>query len=214
MLHYDIWQSAGEYSSLKDSMKAIGKDATLVEEIIEMTDYLIDQISYQEKIIRLPFSQPLMVHSRYTRSQILAAFGQSNLDKASSAREGVLNIKSQNTELLFVTLEKSEENYSPTTMYHDYAISDTLFHWQSQNSTKSASGKGLEYINHKKKEKKILLFVRERNKDEYGNTMGFVFLGKVNYRSHYGSKPMNIEWDLEIPIPSFLWKASGKMAVG
>lgn len=214
MLHHDIWQSAGDFKSLQESLKAIGSSDVLTREIIEVTDYFIDNINYQEQNISLPYHQPLMVHSRYTRSQILAAFGESTLDRVSSAREGVLNMKSKKTELLFVTLEKSEENYSPTTLYDDYAISSNIFHWQSQNTTKPDSGKGQEYINHKQLGKNILLFVRERNTDEYKNTMGFVFLGKVNYRSHYGSKPMSIEWDLEIPIPSFLWKASGKMAVG
>lgn len=35
-------------------------------------------------------------------------------------------------------------------MYQDYAISETLFHWQSQNSTSEDRGKGLSYINHVK----------------------------------------------------------------
>jgi hypothetical protein len=62
--------------------------------------------------------------------------------------------------------------------------------------------------------KNILLFVREKNKDSYGNTMSYVFLGKVFYQSHYGSKPMSITWKLERDIPAFLWKEMAKMAVG
>ena len=44
--------------------------------------------------------------------------------------------------------------------------------------------------------------------------MGYVFLGDVNYKEHYGSKPMSINWELCEPIPPFLWKDSAKMAVG
>ncbi|MFB1003524.1 MAG: DUF3427 domain-containing protein [Bacteroidia bacterium] len=108
---------------------------------------------------------------------------------------------------------KSEENFSPTTMYDDYAISETLFHWQSQNKTRNDSGKGLTYIHHKKNEKNILLFVREKAKNEFSNTNGYVFLGLGNLKGHYGSKPMNIEWQLNEPIPAYLWEESAKMKI-
>ena len=33
-------------------------------------------------------------------------------------------------DLFFITLDKSEKEYSPTTMYDDYPISQTLFHYR------------------------------------------------------------------------------------
>lgn len=159
-------------------------------------------------------SQPLKLHSRYTREQILVAFGASTFKKQSSNREGVVNLGSKNTELLLVTLEKTEDNYSPTTMYNDYAVSEKIFHWQSQNSSKPEMGKGLSYITHKENGKYILLFVREKKSDEFGNTMSYVFLGAVNYIEHYGSKPMSIKWGLQVSIPPYIWKETAKMAVG
>jgi hypothetical protein len=156
----------------------------------------------------------LQLHSRYTREQILAAFGDHSFDRKSSNREGIVNPEGKNTELLLVTLEKSEEDYSPTTLYNDYAISETLFHWQSQNSASPDDGKGRSYINHLQNKRTILLFIREKNTDEFGNTMGYVFLGISNYKEHLGSKPMNIKWELNEPMPPYLWKDSAKMAVG
>jgi len=214
MLHYDIWQKQGGFDSLEESIKTIGKNMVLVEEIIEITKILLDKIDFKEYDLTLPFIQPMKVHGRYTRDQILAAFGLSTFEKKSSNREGIAENKTINTELLFIDLIKSEEDFSPTTMYDDYAISEHLFHWQSQNKTRSDRGKGLTYINHKKLNKKILLFIRERAKDQFGNTMGYVFLGKGNLVHHYGSKPMSIHWKLDIPMPSFLWKESAKLAVG
>ena len=123
-------------------------------------------------------------------------------------------MESKNTELLLVTLEKTEENYSPTTMYNDYAVSEKIFHWQSQNSAKPETGKGLSYITHKENSKSILLFVREKNTDEFGNTMSYVFLGAIDYLEHTGSKPMSIKWRLQVPIPPYIWKEIAKMAVG
>ena len=214
MLHYDVWQTIGNVKSIEESIKSIGKNIVLTKEILEVLEILIEKIDFIEKEILLDYSQPLKIHSRYTREQILAAFGDSIFLKKSSNREGVVNLEIKNTELLLVTLEKTEKNYSPTTMYNDYAISKNIFHWQSQNSSKPEIGKGLAYINHKKNNKKILLFVREKNTDQYGNTMGYVFLGNVNYQEHYGAKPMSINWELDEPLPPYLWKSTVKMAVG
>lgn len=214
MLHYDIWKDAGGFNSLEESIRAIGKNKVLVAEIIELLVILIDKIDFLELDIDLPYSQPLKVHARYTRDQILAAFRHSTFYKKSKNREGNAENKELNTDLLFIDLIKSEKDFSPSTLYEDYAISETLFHWQTQNASRPDLGKGLGYIRHIETGKKILLFIRERKKDEFGNTMGYVFLGEGNITEHSGSKPMNIKWLLEEPMPPYLWKDSAKMAVG
>ncbi|MDX1364987.1 MAG: DUF3427 domain-containing protein, partial [Arenibacter latericius] len=214
MLHYDVWKGSEGFKSINESIEAIGKNKVLVKEIIEVLEILLDKISFKELDIELPYKQPLKLHSRYTRDQILAAFGLSTFNKKSTNREGVAENKTLNTEVLFIDLIKSEEDFSPSTMYNDYAISETLFHWQSQNKTRADKGKGLTYIHHQKLNKKILLFVREKAKDEFGNTMGYVFIGEGNIQKHYGSKPISINWHLSEPLPQYLWKTSAKMAVG
>jgi superfamily II DNA or RNA helicase len=214
MLHYDIWQNPGGFQSLEESIRAIGKNTILTEEIIEVLEILIDRIDFFERDIKLQYAQPLKLHGRYTREQILAAFGFSTFQKKSRNREGVAENKELKTELLFIDLVKSEKDFSPTTLYQDYAISETLFHWQTQNATSSANGKGLSYINHQNLGKTILLFVREKKSDEFNNTMSYVFLGDGKIIDFYGSKPMSIKWELSEPIPPYLWKDSAKMAVG
>lgn len=214
MLHYDIWQNAGGFESLVESIKAIGKNKVLLNEIIEILELLIDRVDFKELDIQLPYNQPLKLHARYTRDQILVAFGLSTFEKKSSNREGAAENKSLNTEILFINLVKSEENFSPTTMYDDYAISETLFHWQSHNAYGPDTEKGKSYIKHIEKNKKILLFVREKANDEKGNTIGYVFIGEGVFQDTEGSKPMSIKWELKEPIPEYLWKASAKMSVG
>ena len=214
MIHYDVWQERNGFNSLQESLESIGKNKVLLSEIIEVLEILIDKIDFLEKDMALPYSQPLKLHSRYTREQIFAAFGMSNFETKTSNREGVAWIKDLNTELLFIDLIKSEEDFSPSTLYQDYAISERLFHWQTQNSARPDQGKGLSYINHVKLGKRILLFVRERNEDEYKNTMSYVFLGEATFVEYYGSKPMSITWELNEPMPHYLWKDSAKMAVG
>ncbi|MDX6190961.1 DUF3427 domain-containing protein [Flavobacterium sp. Fl-318] len=213
MLHYDVWQSAAGFESLEKSIIQIGKNKTLTNEIIEVLEILIDKIGFKEIEIELPYNQPLKLHARYTRDQILTAFRLSTFNKKSSNREGAAENKSLNTEVLFINLIKSEENFSPTTMYDDYAISETLFHWQSHNAYGPETTKGASYIKHLKINKKILLFIREKGKDENGNALGYVFIGEGIFKETEGSKPMNIKWELNEPIPNYLWKESAKMSI-
>ena len=213
MLYYDIWNSNSDFTSLTEAFQSLSKDEHMISEIYEVITILSDRISFIESSINLPFKQPLKLHSRYTKDQIMTAFELSTFTKKHSNREGVAENKDLNTELLFIDLIKSEESFSPTTMYDDYALSETLFHWQSQNGTRNDLGKGLTYINHKKDNKNILLFVREKAKNEFNNRNGYVFIGKGDLKKHYGSKPMNIEWELQEPIPAYLWTESSKMKV-
>lgn len=214
MLHYDVWQSTGGFDSLEKSIIQIGKNKILVNEIIEVLEILIDKVGFKEIDIELSYNQPLKLHARYTREQILVAFGLSTFEKKSSNREGAAENKSLNTEILFINLIKSEENFSPTTMYDDYAISETLFHWQSHNAYGPETTKGISYIKHRENDKKILLFVREKGKDENGNTLGYVFIGEGVFKDTEGSKPMSIKWELSEPLPNYLWKESAKMSIG
>lgn len=176
---------------------------------------LVKELTEQEQPIMqaLPDVSPRL-HARYAREQILVAFGATTFERQTPAREGVFVLKDQNIELMFVTLDKNEKQFSPTTMYHDYAINEHRFHWQSQNSARPDKGRGLEYIQHRKVGKRLFLFVREQTKDEYGRTMGFVNYGEVEYVSHTGSQPMSITWKLKAPMPSFMWHQAAKLAIG
>ena len=123
-------------------------------------------------------------------------------------------LKRENTELLFVTLDKSDFKHNPTTMYLDYFISEQLFHWQSQNSTSPESPVGQSYIHQAERKKQILLFVREATSDEHGLRMAFVFCGSLHFVSNEGSKPMSITWRMSSPPPPELLNEGKKLAVG
>lgn len=112
--------------------------------------------------------------------------------------------KEIDTEVFFVTLNKSDKEFSPTTQYKDYVISENMFHWESQNS-EAHTNKGQRYVNQQANGKRFLLFVREDKKDVYGNTAPFYCFGFVNYVSSTGDFPMSITWQTQQPImPQFL----------
>jgi hypothetical protein len=39
-------------------------------------------------------------------------------------------------------------------------------------------------------------------------------VGEANFIETEGSKPMSIKWELNEPMPNYLWKESAKMSVG
>lgn len=217
MFHYDIWQAPGtkhKLKSLTESLNRLFENEILVDELNTLIDYLISKIDVIEKPIDLGFSFPLQLHSRYSRDQILVALDEHSFTKASANREGVALNKEHQTEALFITLKKTDKEYSPSTQYNDYAISEYLFHWQSQNHASAQTSKGKAYIDQRSSDLNILLFVREQPKDEYGYSMNYVFLGLADFISYEGAKPMNIEWKLKEPIPAYLYHESAKLAVG
>lgn len=217
MAHYDFWQKPGKdfgFEALEESLDVLTSDSILKSESIELLNCAMERIVTEEYPMEIHVSSALNLHARYSRDEILSAFGEHRFEKKSSSREGVLEIKSINAELLFVTLQKTDKRFSPTTLYHDYAISEKLFHWQSQNSSRPDRGKGLSYVQQKENGKTIILFVREQSHDEYGRAMEFVNLGPVQIGSHHGSQPMNITWELKYPLPSWLWQEAAKLAVG
>ncbi len=110
--------------------------------------------------------------------------------------------------MVFVTLNKSDKEYSPSTLYEDYAISQSQFHWQSMNKTQEQSEEGQRIINQKENGWKYVLFVRDSKTDEFGNTNGYYCLGMMDFNSSHGECPMNVVWDMHEPIPGFYSRIS------
>jgi superfamily II DNA or RNA helicase/HKD family nuclease len=155
---------------------------------------------------------PLMVHAQYTRDEILVGLGHWTLSKRPDQREGVLHLSTTKVDAFFVTLQKTEEEYSPTTMYEDYLISHDLFHWQSQSNTSAKSKTGQRYIHHESLGYTPLLFVRETRKLPSDLTAPYTFLGPCSYVSHTGTRPMSIIWKLRHPVPARLYREMARQA--
>ena len=59
------------------------------------------------------------------------------------------------------------------------------------------------------------MFVREFKTDNLsGGAAAYTFLGTANYLRHEGSRPMNITWRLDRPIPAKFLKKTNKLVVG
>lgn len=202
----DNWENdevLGNLYSLADS-------PTMLAELLELLRYNYDHIDFIDAPVDLGFACPLDLHCTYTRDQLLVAMDYMT---PSNVREGVKWLPEKKLDVFFVTLNKSDKDYSPTTMYNDYSINETLFHWQSQSTTADTSSTGQRYIHHREQGSKVLLFVREFKTDMAG-TAPYTFLGTANYVKHEGSRPMNVTWKLKQAIPAKYLKKTNKLVVG
>ena len=195
-----------------DNLSSLADSPVMMTELLELLRYQYDRIDFIDEPVELGFDCPLDLHCTYTRDQLLMAL---DFLKPATVREGVKWLPEKGIDVFFVTLNKADKDYSPTTMYNDYSVSESLFHWQSQSTTAEDSPTGQRYIHHRERESRVLLFVREFKTDHVtGGAEAYTFLGTASYVKHDGSRPMNITWNLDKPIPAKFLKKTNKLVVG
>jgi superfamily II DNA or RNA helicase len=216
-LHFALWsEPSARQRPLPASLEALWQHPALRQELVELLALLEDRAP----LVPVPLADvlgwdapvPLAVHGTYRLDDILSAFALMTSERPHRIREGVKFDPVTKTDLFFITLQKAEKHYSPTTRYRDYAISQELFHWESQSTTTVGSKTGQRYIKHRERGTHILLFVRETKADA-GHTQPYVCLGPADYVSHTGERPIAITWRLRLPMPPELFQHA-KVATG
>lgn len=211
MLFFSLFPDGGGFDSTAAGLAAL-KDEPVVDEMRQVIDIAYDNARRStyplDALVSDLADVPLAVHATYSREEILAALGFASLRRTpSTMREGVAWCESVNADAFLITLKKTETDYSPTTMYRDFALSPELFHWESQSTTSAASPTGQRYIHHRDRGSHILLFVREAKTNALG-TAPYVFLGPADYVSYEGNRPMAITWRLRRPMPTEVFMSS------
>jgi hypothetical protein len=215
MFYVTVWgKTVEDWSSSEalDNLYALSDSTVLLEELLELLRYQYERIDFLDQNVDLGFDCPLDLHCTYTRDQILVAL---DFLKPATVREGVKWLPEKKLDVFFVTLNKSDKDYSPTTMYNDYSINENLFHWQSQSTTSEQSPTGQRYIHHREQGSRVLLFVREFKSDRIlTGAQAYTFLGTASYVKHEGERPMNITWRLDEPIPAKYLRRTNQLVVG
>jgi superfamily II DNA or RNA helicase/HKD family nuclease len=211
MLFFSLFPNGGGFDSAAAGLEVVTGE-TVADEMRQVVDIAFDtarRSTYElGSFVPALADVPLEVHASYSREEILAALGFASLQRTpSTMREGVAWCPSANADAFLITLKKSDRDYSPTTMYRDFALSPKLFHWESQSTTSSASPTGQRYIHHREQGSHILLFVRDAKTNALGASP-YVFLGPADYVSHEGDRPMAITWRLHRPMPTEVYQAS------
>ncbi len=203
MMHTTLWGSQARGFTLEDADQRLRTNTSVMNDLHAILEYRWNHAAFSATA-PMPAYEPLTIHAAYTRDEVLVGLGHWRFDHRPSQREGILNLKNKKFDVFFVTLQKTEAEYSPTTMYEDYLISPDQFHWQSQSNTSAQSATGQRYIHHQEAGYTPLLFVRETKHLPSGRPSPYHFLGPCSYLRHTGSRPMSIVWRLHVPVPSRL----------
>lgn len=202
MLTFRLLQSEAKQEDCgwDTGLKRLKQSASASSEFQELCGALLDRVKLHSNEEPPMDDCPIFLHRQYMRDEVLVGFGLPKLVGARHTQTGRFWLDSINTELFFVTLDKSEKAFSPSTRYEDFAVSPTRFHWQSQSTTGENSATGQRYVRQHANGARFLLFVRPKRGDP------FLFLGPLRYVSHSGSRPMSIYWDLEYPMPAWFFE--------
>jgi superfamily II DNA or RNA helicase len=195
-----VSSSSGTAGSLEEGIAVLWEHPQVRRELREVLDVLATQVTHLPLSLSTHPDVPLQVHARYTRLEILAAFGLGSGIKTPPWREGVYWAADAKADLLAFTLDKSSGNFSPTTRYRDYAISPSLIHWESQSETKASGRVGQRYQNHVALDSSVLLFARKTTDDR-----AFFFVGPATYVRHESEAPMAITWRLHSELPGDIY---------
>lgn len=189
-----------KHAGLYDGSRLLLSHPQILEEIKQLLAVLAERMGHLGRPLPELPEVPLELHARYTRVEILAAFGVGEGARVLPWQTGVFWVDSVPADLFAFTLDKTKGQFSPTTRYRDYAISPNLIHWESQSVTRADSETGLRYQRHAEQGSYVMLFARHRVDDR-----SFYFLGPARYVSHESERPMSITWRLKHALPGDLF---------
>lgn len=204
MLYYSFFsdQSKSGFPTLETALKSILSKDAYFNELMSVLKFTYERQEINTKLLP-ELSDTLELHGVYSVNMILSAVGKHTYEKRYPLREGVLYVGDQDLDLFLITLNKNEADYSETTLYDDYALTETLMHWQSQSRTTVQSPTGQRYVTQKGSNRKVMLFARAYRQED-GFTSLYTCLGLADYVSHNGSAPINIVWELRERMPAYL----------
>jgi hypothetical protein len=204
-LHYLRWGQASTtlgVENVAESATLWGKNPSIVADVAEIAAWRLQHPATPIRDIQLPFPCFLKLHAAYGSAEIKAALGLSTLKRIDPSREGVIHVQELKCYIHLVTFRKDERDFSPTTRYRDYPISDTQLHWESQSTTTQASPTGQNHLNFVERGYTILFFARlEKQIDR--ETAPFIYLGPAKrLLSAENERPIRMVWELAYPMPA------------
>jgi superfamily II DNA or RNA helicase len=172
---------------VKLELSSLLSSRELLEELKELIEYNYRHVQIESDLFAVD-NLILNRYAQYTRGQIKGMLGYGGINQL----EGVFSPKDTNITILYVTLDRTERDFSPLTMYDDYIIDQDFFHWQSQPRDRIG---GSNYSKYTDDNRNILLFARRNKK-----TIHYTFLGRAKLESIKDEAPFNIVWKLDKPL--------------
>jgi hypothetical protein len=201
MLRLALYGAAKDAPPASVQLRSLAVHPARGEELSALTALMEERIRRVTQPVAPDGTVPLHVHGRYSRDEALAAFGDH--DAARYMREGARWVEAERSDLFFVTLNKTEAYFSPTTMYADRAITPELFQWESQSTATEGAPTGQRYIHHAEIGSTVHLFLRDTKvQDGALGAPPYFYAGTMSYVEHRGERPMRFIWRLNTPLPA------------
>lgn len=214
MFYYTIWldhiekvnnKYSTNFITVHDAILSLRDQYWFEEELQTLVDIKLENLCKTTRWITIAEDAEIELYGCYSADEIHL------LLEDKPGRQQVMGAqynKEKKFAMIFITINKSDKDYSPSTLYEDYAISQSQFHWQSMNKTLILSTEGQRIINQPNNGWKFILFVRDSKKDEYDFTNGYFCLGEMDFCSNHGECPMNMVWNMHNPIPAFILESA------
>lgn len=214
MFYYTMWlnpldkmnkEYSTTFTSIEEAIASLKEQTWIAEELETLIEIRLKSLNKTTRWFEVAEGAEIELYGCYSADEIHLLLE----DKPGRWQvQGTQYIKDKKFAMVFVTLNKSDKEYSPSTLYEDYAISQLQFHWQSMNKTQERSEDGQRIINQRQNGWKYVLFVRDSKTDEFGNTNGYYCLGMMDFHSSHGECPMNVVWNMHEPIPGFILESA------
>lgn len=211
-VYYRMWGDKGSnlgINSLENAFRRLASNPSILADLDEILAWSLDTTEVSGQIPELPFACPLELHAGYGGKEIQVAFGKANLETAGQTGVGVLHFPDVKAYALLVTFQKTEKEFSPSTMYADYPISRELLHWESQANTAQRHNDGQNLIHHVERGYTILVFARDLKKRN-GVTVPFTYLGPVERVTYESERPIKMVWRLQYLMPVEMFEDNRK----
>jgi len=202
-VHYRVWANSGDrlvIGSIEESFSRLARNRSILSDLDEILTWAGEETRLGGVHPETPFPCPLELHARYGSKDILAAFGRATLKTSGQTGVGVLHFDDIKAYALLITFQKTEREFSPSTMYADYPISRDLLHWESQSQTAQESPTGQNLSDHANRGYTILIFARDTKKKE-NSTVPFTYLGPAERVRFESERPIKMVWRLQHPMP-------------
>ena len=193
------------FDYMREHPRVVDELVTNLQMVGEAARTLPREIRFKEERL------PLFAGARYLRDEILAATGwaleegmqirgSDKVRASKGSQSGVVTIHPLDLDALFVTLNKDEKSFSPSTRYQDYAVSEKTFHWESPNSANIKTPLGKRIFGQRESKSDVLIAIQENKSNS------FVLAGLADLAAAEGSNPIAVTWTLRTPLTPSLFK--------
>jgi superfamily II DNA or RNA helicase len=203
MTHYRVWGKPGPalgIATIEESFERLAQNRSILSDLEEILAWADEESRVGAVSLSLPFPCPLEIHGTYGSDEVKSSLGGASLKSAGVTGVGRLHFPEIKTYAALITFQKTEKEFSPTTMYQDYPISRELLHWETQSQTTQESETGQNLIHHRELGYTMLFFARSK-KRRVGVTAPFTFLGSAEVIRYEKERPIQMVWRLNQPMP-------------